>query len=203
MPNLVPIFSTPIYFDDIHITEEEKQYCKSLSKNNVEQLNFYITADPHVIDHPQLSRIRAEALTHLNIFTKDILSIKQDSFEFVINTSWGIDLDHHSSVNAHVHTHSLYTAVIVLECTPDSRIYFSLEHNPLVPYFFDFEYIHYNTYNSRIWFFDLTPGQIYVFPSAVAHYAKCLNEGGSLSVLAFDAFIKGKIGDHVNKLIIK
>ena len=200
MSNVVPLFSTPVYIGEIDITSEEREHCASLSKGDGAFPKFLISHDDRVLDHPELSELKSRALDHLRCYATDVYKLVQDRFQFYINTSWVSDMEHGSDVGAHRHGHSIFTGVIVLESNVANNLYLDNHFTPILPTFFKFIYRENNVYNSPDWEFHLKPNQIYIFPSNLKHSAICHLPSSKLSVLAFDTFIKGTIGNHSDEL---
>lgn len=200
MITVAPLFSTPVYIGEIDITLEEKIHCSSFPKSLGAFPEFYITHDDRILDDPALANLKNKAIQHLEYYVTEVYQINQDRLKFYINTSWVSDMGNESHVAPHRHNHSIFTGVIVLDSTPASSLFLENPYSPITPSFFNFNFNDYNTYNSRNWYFDLVPNQIYIFPSDLGHSAKCMLPDGKLSVIAFDTFIKGTIGKHSDQL---
>lgn len=203
MNSVVPLFSTPVYIGDIDITSEERKHCAALPKSEGAFHKFFISHDDRILNDPALAELKKRATHHLENYATDVYKINQDSFNFYINTSWVSDMDNESAVEPHNHKYSIFTGVIVLDCTVATNLYLENHFNPIAPGFFRFMYDDYNTYNSPNWCFDMAPNKIYLFPSELGHSAKCFLPDGKLSVIAFDTFIKGYVGKHSTNLTFK
>jgi hypothetical protein len=200
MSAIVPLFSTPVYIGDIDVTEDDKKHCAALPKSEGAFHEFYITHNDKVLDDPALANLKDQAILHLKCYATEIFKINQERFDFYINTSWVSDMSDKSKVGPHRHNHSIFTGVVVLNSLESSQLLLENSYNPITPGFFSFNYSEYNSFNSRNWYFDLMPNQIYLFPSDLGHSAICHPPSGKLSVLAFDTFIKGTIGKHSDEL---
>lgn len=200
---VAPLFSTPIYVGDVQITSEEIDHCNSQHKSEGSFAKFMISHDDRVFDDPILAGLKSQVKTHLDRYIDDVYKLNHDSFEFYINTSWVSDVVYESKVHPHRHCHSIFTGVIVLNCTDGTRLILDNPQTPIMPGFFNFKYNEFNTYNSIDWYFDLKPNQIYIFPSNLNHSAVCINPEAGLRVIAFDTFIKGTVGKHSDSVTFK
>lgn len=197
---VVPLFSTPVYIGEIDVTSDDKTHCVALPKSEGAFHNFLISHEDRVLDDPALAELKDRATQHVKKYATDVYKVNQDTFDFYINTSWVSDLGSDSAVELHKHYHSIFTGVIVLDCSPSSRLILGSGTTPIMSEFLRFGYTDYNTFNSSEEYFDLLPNHIYLFPSNLGHSAKCFLPGGNLSVIAFDTFIRGNIGKHSSNL---
>lgn len=197
---VVPLFSTPIYVAEIDISSDEKAHCARSPKSEGAFHEFLISHEDRVLDDPLLADLKNRTTSHLKKYATDVYKIDQSTFDFYINTSWVSDLNNHSAVELHRHYHSIFTGVVVLDCSPSSRLILQSRSTPIMTEFMRFGYTEHNAFNSPEEYFDLMPNHIYLFPSNLAHSAECAISDGKLSVIAFDTFIKGYIGKHSSNL---
>ena len=201
MSNIVPLFSIPLFIDELVVSQADRDFCKSLEMKHDGPSNMDISIDPRVLDCPEFIHLMNSAQSAIEVYVRDILHIDNRT-HFNITTSWYTDITDSSNISNHYHTHSLFTGVIVLEADPGSRLILHIETPPIVPKIFDFDYLEYNTFNSKSWFVDLEPNHIYIFPSTINHSAKLIEQNTKLSLIAFDTFISGSVGEDINKIHI-
>ncbi|WP_248785730.1 hypothetical protein, partial [Escherichia coli] len=82
--------------------------------------NFLLSHDNRVLEIPLLSNLKTAAGDHLKCYATDVFCINQDQIEFSVNTSWVLKMSSDSNVSTHSHAHSIFTGVIVLDCTPNT-----------------------------------------------------------------------------------
>ena len=200
MIEVTPLFSIPVYHSRMEFLQQEVAYCRSLPKKHNNISNLDITVTSRLLDDPNLNDLKTKSKQHIDTYVTDVVSINQDNINFKINTSWYLEMTNNSNVTSHKHNHSIFTVVIIVDCTKNSRLILSVDHPPLVPGFFEFEYDTFNVFNSQSWFFDLNPGDVFIFPSTIGHHAECIGDDGSISVVAMDTFVSGRLGGNITEI---
>lgn len=201
MPDIIPLFAVPVFKDDFFISSADREFCSKLTMEHDGPANFEITTGSRVLDIPELSNLKLAAQKAIDVYTRDILQIPERA-QLNITTSWYTTLTNQSRVSNHFHSHSLFTGVIVFDASPGSRITLSLEAPPIVPKMFDFDYLEFNIFNSKTWWLELEPNNIYIFPSTINHSAELKEENTSMNLIAFDTFVSGSIGKDLNAIHI-
>ena len=201
MSDIIPLFAVPVFKDTLFISPADREFCSKIDMEHDESANFDISISPRVLNTPQLSDLKSSAQSAMDVYTRDILRIPQ-SVRLDITTSWYTTVTNHSRISNHYHNHSLFTGVIVFDASPKSKITLSLEAPPIVPKMFQFDYLEFNIFNSKSWWLDLEPNNIYIFPSTVNHTAELKDEDTSMTLLAFDTFINGSIGKDLSGIHI-
>jgi hypothetical protein len=201
MPNIVPLFAVPVFQDSFNISSADRDFCSKLTMELDEIGNFDLSVESRVINLPQLADLKSAAQDAMDVYTREVLHILEPA-RLEITTSWYTKVTDRSIVLNHFHSHSLFTGVIVFDASPGSRLILSVEAPPIVPKMFDFNYGEYNIFNSKTWWLDLEPNNIYIFPSTVNHLAKLSEENTSMNLIAFDTFVNGRIGEKLSNIHI-
>lgn len=201
MPNVVPLFAVPVFVDDFSISSVDREFCRNLEMKHDGPANMDITTESRVLNLPQLHNLKSLAQTAIDTYTRDVLRIPQH-VRFNITTSWYTTVTDRSTISNHYHSHSLFTGVIVFDAPSGSRITLSQETPSIVPKMFDFDYLEFNIFNSKTWWLDLVPNNIYIFPSTINHSAHLMEKDTSMNLLAFDTFVNGIIGEDINEIHI-
>lgn len=201
MSDIIPLFAVPIFKDDLSVSSTHREFCRKLSMRHDEPGNFEITTDSRVLNMPELSDLKSSAQSAMDTYIRDILHIPQ-RVRLNITTSWYTTMTDRSRISNHFHGHSLFTGVIVFDASPGSRLILTMESPPIVPKMFEFDYTEFNIFNSKSWWLDLEPSNIYIFPSTINHSAELIEKDTSMNLLAFDTFISGNIGEDLNGIHI-
>lgn len=91
----------------------------------------------------------------------------------------------------HVHPNSVVSGVFYVDTDPErDRInFFKDSYNAI-----QIETKEWNEYNSQSWWYETVIGDLYLFPSRVAHSVYKISEGKTRVSLSFNTFVKGVIG---------
>lgn len=197
MCEIIPLFAVPVFKDNFFVSSADRDFCSKAEMKRDTVGHFDLTVNPRILNSPELSQLKSSAQSAMDVYTRDILHIHERT-RLDITTSWYTTITDRSIILNHFHSHSLFTGVIVFDASPGSRLILSLEAPPIVPKMFDFDYQDFNIFNSKSWWLDLEPNNIYIFPSTVNHSAR-LDEGNTtMSLIAFDTFINGSIGEDLS-----
>lgn len=202
MPNIVPLFAIPLFIDELMVSQSDKEICKALSLRHDGPANMHITISPRILELPELNNLLTCAQRAIDVYTKDILHIAPRT-GINMTTSWYIEITDQSNISHHYHSHSIFTGVIVLDASPNSKLTLHVEAPPIIPKIFELDYSEYNIFNSKSWFVNLEPNHIYIFPSTINHSAEVEQVGGHLKLVAFDTFISGSIGEELNHIQLR
>lgn len=197
MCEIIPLFAVPVFKDSFFVSSADKDFCSKVEMRHDETANFDITINSRILNSPELSQIKLSAQNAMDMYTQSILHIPERA-RLDITTSWYTTITDRSRITNHYHSHSLFTGIIVFDASPGSKLILSLESPPIVPKMFEFDYQDYNIFNSKSWWLDLEPNNIYIFPSTVNHTAQLNGENTSMSLIAFDTFVNGSIGEDLN-----
>ena len=200
--NVIDLFPVPLYVGEIDVSDADRAYCKPLWRARSDHDQLRVSIDPYVMNNIELSVLKQAADRHLDNYIENVIGISQERARFFINTSWYTEMAHGTYVPSHTHPNSMYSGVIVLDSTEDTRMVFDISRLPAFPPMFQYQLIEYNQYNMQIRELAVKPGQILLFPSHMGHTAKCFAESGKFDILVFDTFIKGELGVGLNMIKI-
>lgn len=203
---IVPLFSSPIFNTTIDpIPEEVKQYLFDVSYERMFVGNGWYSDDKYILDKPECAWLKDQVMSALQIYVKEVLKVR-DGIEFEMTNSWVVKHDKGDWGQSHVHTNSLLSGVVYLQTDEKSgSIMFnrdSIQQN-LFPNAIDIEFSEYNVYNSKHWAFQPKNDQIFFFPSTVLHSITENESDITRYSLAFNFFVKGKLGGKEFQLEIK
>jgi uncharacterized protein (TIGR02466 family) len=193
--NVIPLFSTPIYhIDDTGFRCLEKEF------ESIDRLKYVTPAvktcllskDVHIFKLNYFSRIKKECEKHLKTYTKEVLGIKQD---FYITNSWITRKSLRSGYkqhHIHVHPNSIFSGAFYLKVEDgiDRKLWFQSPHLNS----FEYHYRDINVLNAASWWMPVNVGTCIIFPSQTPHYVEEIETDGERIVLAFNCFVKGKLG---------
>jgi uncharacterized protein (TIGR02466 family) len=197
--NLMPLFSVPLYSEDLNI-KFDKTILDSLEYIHTVSKDAYATKNKHILTTDErFESIRDSILNSVNIFTRNILHV-DPNIEFYLTTSWITKHNPGDWVNSHYHPNSIISGVLYLQ-TDDStgNIVFSNEVAKTFSAILQLDFKEFNIYNSNSWSISPKENQLLLFPSTLLHEVKPNNSNIIRYSLSFNLFVRGSFGLAVNE----
>jgi len=191
------IFPTPIYFSHLEreFTSSELKFVDEIKKNgshlnygNITSLNNYILNEKPFFNIKKELNLRIK-----EYFDKIICS--SNGITPYITQSWLNYTDKDQYHHKHFHPNSLVSGVLYINSDEkfDKIKFFKSEYDRIV-----LEVNEFNLFNSTSWFFSVKTGDIILFPSSLTHMVETKEGDNTRVSLAFNVFIKGKIGSNIS-----
>ena len=193
---IISLFSTPIYIsylnreltdEELFFVKNEKFDCKKNESNLTSNKNY-------VLNHEKFKNLKEELSLKVQDYFDKIIC-PEDNIKPYITQSWlnftEINQYHHK----HQHENSLISGVFYIDCDKnfDKIKFFSDKYSTI-----KLETKNWNTWNSDTCSFSVKNGYIILFPSSLSHMVE-LKQGTNTRIsLAFNVFIKGRIGNSNN-----
>mgnify|MGYP003630345625 CR=1 len=195
------IFPVPIYFSDLKNPLNKKQI--TFIKNNKTRTNEgnFSSQDNYILNNKNLSSLKKELETKINDYFNKIIK-PLDDIKPYITQSWLNFTNRNEYHHQHAHANSIVSGVLYLDVDPKKdKIFF---HNNVYKQI-DIYSQEYNPFNSNSWWFPIQNNQLILFPSSTTHSVEIKKENNKRISLAFNTFVKGKIGhnDNLTELILK
>jgi len=196
------VFPSPIYISYLgrSFTKKEKQFVESYKKNAYANLGNYISEDKYVLNKSSFSKLKKDLLKQVNNYLKEVIS-PENKVKLHITQSWLNYTNKNQYHHEHSHSNSFLSGVLYIKSNPESdRIYFHKDQSKGL----NIKTNNFNAYNSPEWFFNTAESMIILFPSYLVHSVKFKKEDNERISLAFNVFLKGKIGDYhsITELIL-
>jgi len=191
------IFPTPIYFSHLEreFTSSELKFVDEIKKNgsqinygNITSINNYILNEKPFFNIKKKLNLRIK-----EYFDKIICS--SNGITPYITQSWLNYTDKDQYHHKHFHPNSLVSGVLYINSDEkfDKIKFFKSEYDRIV-----LEVKEFNLFNSTSWFFSVKTGDIILFPSSLTHMVETKEGDNTRVSLAFNVFIKGKIGSNIS-----
>jgi uncharacterized protein (TIGR02466 family) len=190
--NIIPIFPTPIYLAKLNrlFSKKEINFVQK-QKNEItkNEGNFY-SKNTYVLEKTVFKNLKNEILFLLKDYYKKIICPK-NNIEPFITQSWlnytGLNEYHH----VHNHPNSYVSGVIYFNSPKKiDSIKFSKRRIETISVLTS----EYNQFNSFNYDLPIEAGNIVLFPSSLEHSVKKKEHSNERISLAFNSFLKGKIG---------
>lgn len=190
------IFSTPIVKDLFprEFTDLEISFFNKIENEVYSNYSNKTSENTFILDEPEMNDIKNICENIVNEYYNKIYQPTPDS-KIYITQSWlnytETGKEHHN----HTHTNSFISAVLYIDANKeyDMISFFKAGHQP-----YEIPIIKANDYNVNRLYFKVDKYDIIIFPSEVVHGVPPTTNPNTRISLAFNTFIKGKIGNHKN-----
>lgn len=190
-----PLFSTPIYIcEDVEyrVNEREKNCINSILTSTHTNERLILSSDVYVLKNLALENIFKLCQKHLDIYTKEVLRIKQD---FYITNSWITAKNKGQGHHRHNHQNCIFSGAFYANATESmGALTFYNKQGYLSDFNFTYSYIDHNIYNSSSWQLSVKTGTLIIFPSHLEHDVTKNTEDDTRIVIGFNSFVKGDLG---------
>jgi uncharacterized protein (TIGR02466 family) len=205
--NIIPLFSTPLFKNNISIDSNVLEYVKGLEFIPGEQggsTTCLVTNNIYILNDPALEYLKNQIEQQIDIFLKKQLKISRN-LNFKITTSWvaKYQKDHFSKL--HNHGNSLFSGVLYLQVHPNSgSISFHQKSSSLYPQELTLEFENYNIFNCGKWTIYPENNDIVIFPSHLQHEVSINETNFDRYAIAFNIFLSGTLRKNsISELIIR
>lgn len=187
-------FPTPIMTEQLNraFTKKELEAVKKHASKTRETVSNVVSKNQYILDMLEFKALKAELTDIASNYIKQIHKPKYP-IEIYITQSWlnWTSKDQYHAM--HEHPNSFVSGVIYFDAdrTKDSIIFYRSEYRQLL-----IEPIKYDEITSGSKWFNIHTGDIILFPSHMTHGVNPIKEKRTRLSLAFNTFIKGKLGDH-------
>ena len=192
MADINSIFPTPVYFEDLRrkFTKRELDFVKKVKLNAVNNTGNVRSRSTYLLNEPPFKKLKKD----LDVMVKDYFNKVVAGKHIVpyITQSWTNYTKQNQFHHRHSHANSFVSGVLYIDVDPEvDRIYFYNKSQPTIKV----EVSEYNLYNSPSWWFPISTGRVVLFPSDTVHEVKIKEKDNERISLAFNVFIKGKLGN--------
>jgi len=199
------LFSTPVFSSKIEILDNESFFIENLKFEKTEINNGNISVNKYVLNFKKLQKLKIKILNEINVFTRNYLKVKKN-INFYITNSWVMEHELNNYAQTHSHSNSIISGVLYIK-TPDQSGNICFNSNRINSSFFgstiNLEYDDYNILNCDKWTIGVEKGLLLLFPSNTLHSTEKCVSNEKRYCLAFNVFIKGKLGTKEDRIILK
>ena len=190
------IFPTPIYVSKLN-RELSKKEIDFIEKS---KLNFYknegniTSTNNYILNEKTFSLLKKDLDLRIQDYFDKIISPANNITPY-ITQSWLNYTETNQYHHKHAHPNSLVSGVFYINCNEefDKIKFFNEKYQTIKP-----EVKDWNIWNSESWWFSVKTGDVILFPSSLTHMVETKQGDNTRISLAFNVFIKGKIGNNIN-----
>lgn len=191
---LQPLFAEPIFRVDLShaISDEQVAFIKNLEM--VDNRQNLISENLYIFEEPELLSIKQAVQEALDTYARDVMGVPHKLY---VTQSWSLINQPNVGMHGHSHSNSLISGSLYYTDMPEPvagmifdrhRGYQQLELNPSRE--------RQNIYNTPLNIIKPKKGEVILFSSGLQHFVEPNTSNEPRYSIAFNTFIKGKLGDY-------
>jgi len=192
--NINGIFPTPIYISKLNreLTPLELKFVDKNKKDFYKNDGNITSNNNYILNEKPFANIKKELNLRVQDYFDKIVSPANNITPY-ITQSWLNYTETNQYHHKHAHPNSLVSGVFYINCDEkhDKIKFFKDGYKTIKPEIKDW-----NLWNSESWWFSVQTGDVILFPSSLTHMVETKQGDNTRISLAFNVFIKGKIGNN-------
>ena len=207
---IVNVFPTPVYVAkrETEITTSEREDIKSIIAENSfspysPSYTGVYTKDSYILN-TKLPNLKKFFEGHVDNYVKEVINPKSTELNFYITQSWLNIVKPGANHQVHNHSNSIISGVYYVSVVEGDAIQF-YDPSELLKQRISIEIAETNVWNAQIQDIAIKENEVILFPSYAVHGVRENKSGTADRIsIAFNVFLKGKIGDTVsmNELVL-
>ena len=188
------LFPTPVYVSklDRNLSKKELQFVDKCKLKSHENKGNRTSNDNYVLNKKIFSKLKKEIEIRIKDYVDNVILATNDVTPY-ITQSWLNYTETNEFHHKHAHPNSYISGVFYINCLEEhDKIYFYKDKYQLIKP----DVKEYNVFNSENWWFSVKTGDIILFPSYLPHMVETKKGNNTRISLAFNVFLKGKIGNN-------
>jgi uncharacterized protein (TIGR02466 family) len=196
------IFPTPIYVSKLNrkLKPLELNFVDKSKKNFYKNSGNITSKNNYILNEKPFANIKKELELKVKDYFEKVICPVNTVIPY-ITQSWLNFTETNQFHHKHAHPNSIVSGVFYINCheTLDKIKFFNESYKTIKPEIKDW-----NLWNSESWWFPVKTGDIIMFPSSLPHAVENKEGTNTRISLAFNVFIKGKIGinEELTELIL-
>ena len=190
------VFPTPVYISklDRNITTKELSFIDKTKLDTFNNEGNKTSNDNYILNHKEFKNLKKELDLRVQDYFDKVILPANNIIPY-ITQSWLNYTETNQYHHKHQHPNSLVSGVFYINCNEefDKIKFFNEKYQTIKP-----EVKDWNIWNSESWWFSVKTGDIILFASSLTHMVETKQGDNTRISLAFNVFIKGKIGNNIN-----
>tara|TARA_R100001509_G_scaffold55165_2_gene30383 strand:+ start:2759 stop:3373 length:615 start_codon:yes stop_codon:yes gene_type:complete len=194
-PVIHRLFGVPVYATKLNreFSPEEMKEIYNNQNKVVQNVSNYSSTNNYILNE----KIFANLKNNLDVIIKDyfnkIINPKEETLEPYITQSWLNYTREQEFHHTHSHPNSIVSGVLYIKCDEQNDM---IQFYDTIPSQFQIPPKEFTQYNSKTWWFNVAEKDLLLFPSSTTHSVQIKKENNLRISLAFNVFVKGKMGNN-------
>ena len=199
MMTVLPLFSSPVFFDTYELDANEIELLKKETFNPSRPFDGYCSDDVNILlKYPNLSDVVHRHIQY-SLYDHECFSIARN-IKYKMTSSWANKHPPKHSAHKHTHKNSMFTGVLYVDI-PDDSGKLSFEVPMSIPTWttgtIEPKVSNHNLFNSKGWYLSCENGMCVVFPSHLDHFVSKNNSNHDRYTIAFNIMLEGNMNDKM------
>ena len=192
-PVIHKLFGVPVYATKLNreLSSEEMEEIYNNQNKTAPNIYNYSSLNSYVLNEKVFSNLKNDLDIVVQDYFDKIIKPREETIKPYITQSWLNYTKEKEAHHFHSHPNSLVSGVFYIKCDAQNDM---IEFYDSVPSQFQIPPKEYTQYNSKRWWFNVAQGDLLLFPSNTSHSVEIKKENSLRISLAFNVFIKGKMG---------
>jgi|688.fasta_scaffold15499_8 uncharacterized protein (TIGR02466 family) len=197
--DILGLFPTPlgVYEIDKELSENEINFFKKEQNNSTKNIGNYISKNKYILNNKEMQNLKIILENCLNDFYLSVFCPKYES-KLYITQSWLNFTQENEYHHYHNHSNSFLSGVFYISSDPKIDNIILSKNGLLNSDIFNIETENFNEFNSKSYTFPTKSKTLIIFPSKVSHEVLNKKSNNLRISMAFNSFLKGKIGENEN-----
>ena len=194
--NINGIFPTPIYTSKLNreLTKKELSFIDKTKLYSHNNEGNKTSNDNYILNHKDFKNLKTDLDLRVKDYFDKVISPANNITPY-ITQSWLNYTETNQYHHKHAHPNSLVSGVFYINCHEEhDKIKFFNDNYKTIK----LEVKDWNLWNSGSWWFPVKTGDVILFPSSLTHMVETKQGDNTRISLAFNVFIKGKVGNNKN-----
>ena len=188
------IFPIPIYISKLNreLTNKELSFINKTKLDIYKNQGNTTSTDNYILNNKLFKDLKEDLDLRIQDYFQKVIS-STDKITPYITQSWLNYTETNQYHHKHTHPNSLVSGVFYINSNDEfDKIKFFKDnlHSTI-----KFETKTWNLWNSETWWFPVKTGDLILFPSSLTHMVETKEGDNTRVSLAFNVFVKGKLGD--------
>ena len=188
--NIESLFPIAVGMDKISKKLTPKQFKFLTTQQMRKNIGNVHSEDSYILDNEELKSLRDELLEIVRKYFKAVY-VPANDVDVYITQSWVNSTEPNKYHHIHTHPNSFISGVFYIHSEGEAdKIKFHKNKYEFV----QINSTEWNTYNSSSWWYPVNTGDVILFPSSLTHEVPSTASSSNRISLAFNVFIKGRLG---------
>ena len=194
-PVIHRLFGVPVYATKLNreFSPEEMKEIYNNQNKTIQNVSNYSSTDNYILNKTVFANLKNDLDVIIKDYFNKIINPKEETLKPYITQSWLNYTREQEFHHVHAHPNSLVSGVLYVKCNAEHDM---IQFYDNFPSQFQIPPKEFTQYNSKTWWFNVAEKDLLLFPSSTTHSVQIKKENNLRISLAFNVFVKGKMGNN-------
>lgn len=194
-PVIHRLFGVPVYATKLNreFSPEEMKEIYNNQNKVVQNVSNYSSTNNYILNEKIFANLKNDLDVIIKDYFNKIINPKEETLKPYITQSWLNYTREQEFHHTHSHPNSIVSGVLYIKCDEQNDM---IQFYDTIPSQFQIPPKEFTQYNSKTWWFNVAEKDLLLFPSSTTHSVQIKKENNLRISLAFNIFVKGKMGNN-------